>query len=85
MTELENFPKGQTLSEMVKAIYDELLKDNKFIKTCEELSKNVIAYKKEDMSEKRNIIELLQNEKYLVTEEICPFKRTKQVYKSTKL
>ena len=36
------------------------------------------------MSEIRNIIELLQNEKYLVTEEICPFKRTKQVYKSTK-
>ena len=95
LEELKNFPKEQTLSDMVNEIYSELIKDQE---SCEKLNKNpYIAYKDEELSnnednnnsegnkntEENNIedyINILENSENLITPEICPFSTSKVIY-----
>ena len=79
LEELKKFPEGQTLSEIVKKIYNELLNDKK---SYEKISKGQkIAYRNEGYGENEDYITLLENAENLVTREICPLSKDKTTYK----
>ena len=83
-TELQNFPKEQTLSELVWDIYEELLNDPQNDIIFKELSNKAIAYKKESTFPNENDYELLSNATGIVRSEICPLSKSKPTYRNTK-
>jgi hypothetical protein len=78
LKELENFPKGQTLSKLVYDIYCKLLEDEQSYK--ELIKSPFIARKDEDFSNNEKDITLLENAENLITPEICPFSLNKEIY-----
>ena len=76
--ELNNFPKNQILSNIVKEILDELKEDNKL---CKKLSNEAIAFKIEENFDTENVTKLLESAYNIATPEICPLSRFKPEYK----
>ena len=83
-TELQNFPKEQTLSELIGDIYEELLNDPQNDTIFKELSNKAIAYKKESTFPDENDYDLLSNATDIVRGEICPLSKSKPTYRNTK-
>ena len=83
MTELKNFPDNQTLSDLVKAIYEQLSNEIQNSDTYLQLSNMAIAHKNEGTGLYDNDHALLVNAKNIVRKEICPLSIFKPTYRNT--